>query len=212
MWRCCTDGFESQQHVLSPIQVDIERSYALVLHKLVRRMNGKLTQSLRQALDEQLSMDANRQLSNRTAAALCGSDQTVARLQPLTNMYQAQLLHMSSLLDVRVFRRVARELWNAAAGVSPVGCLHASCTTFLAVSLPERLNCLGIAFDCWKMPCSGQKACCASCWLLVRAHGQVHPTMLLTTHCTYTRIYKRLMCNVDDAPESHMPLVAAAFA
>ena len=100
-----------------PGQVDIERSYALVLHKLVRRVNGKLTQSLRQALDEQLSLDTNRQLSSQTAAALYGSNQTVARLQPLTNMYQTQLAHMASLLDVRVFRRVARELWNAAAGV-----------------------------------------------------------------------------------------------
>jgi len=33
-------------------------------------------------------------------------------------MYQAQLAQMAGLLDVRVFRRVARELWNAAAGVS----------------------------------------------------------------------------------------------
>ena len=80
-------------------------------------MNGKLTQSLRQALDEQLSMDTNRQLSSQTVAALYGSDQTVARLHPLTNMYQVQLAQMAGLLDVRVFRRVARELWNAAAGV-----------------------------------------------------------------------------------------------
>ena len=100
------------------MQVDIERSYALVLHKLVRRINGKLTQSLRQALDEQLSLDANCQFSPGAAAAYCGSDQAVVRLQPLTNMYQAQLAHMAGLLDVRVFRRVARELWNAAAGVS----------------------------------------------------------------------------------------------
>ena len=99
-------------------QVDIERSYALVLHKLVRRVNGKLTHSLRQALDEQLSLDANCQISSRTTAAYCGSNQTVVRLQPLTNMYQAQLTQMAGLLDVRVFRRVARELWNAAAGVS----------------------------------------------------------------------------------------------
>ncbi len=105
-------------------QVDIERSYALVLHKLVRRINGKLTHSLRQALDEQLSLDANCQFSGRAAAAYCGSDQTVVRLQPLTNMYQAQLAQMAGLLDVRVFRRVARELWNAAAGVSAIHRLH----------------------------------------------------------------------------------------
>lgn len=102
------------------VQVDIERSYALVLHKLVRRINGKLTHSLRQALDEQLSLDANCQFSPGLGAVYCGSHQAVARLQPLTNMYQAQLVHMAGLLDVRVFRRVARELWNAAAGV---GCL-----------------------------------------------------------------------------------------
>ena len=101
--------------------MDIERSYALVLHKLVRRINGKLTHSLRQALDEQLSLDANCQFSPRAAAVYCGSDQAVVRLQPLTNMYQAQLAQMAGLLDVRVFRRVARELWNAAAGVSIQG-------------------------------------------------------------------------------------------
>jgi len=84
----------------------------------VRRINGKLTQSLRQALDEQLSLDANCQYGSRTAAAYSGSEQTVLGLQPLTNMYQAQLAQMAGLLDVRVFRRVARELWNAAAGVS----------------------------------------------------------------------------------------------
>ena len=102
---------------VSCLQVDIERSYALVLHKLVRRVNGKLTHSLRQALDDQLSLDANCQVSSRSAAAYCSSNQTVVRLQPLTNMYQAQLAQMAGLLDVRVFRRVARELWNAAAGV-----------------------------------------------------------------------------------------------
>lgn len=90
----------------------------MVLHKLVRRVNGKLTHSLRQALDEQLSLDANCQFSPRAAAVYCGSDQAVVRLQPLTNMYQAQLAQMAGLLDVRVFRRMARELWNAAAGVS----------------------------------------------------------------------------------------------
>ncbi|KAL3163210.1 hypothetical protein ABBQ32_009612 [Trebouxia sp. C0010 RCD-2024] len=116
-WWGTDAGFKSQLgDRFKMCQVDIERSYALVLHKLVRRINGKLTQSLRQALDEQLSLDANCQFSPGVAAAYCGSHQAVVRLQPLTNMYQAQLAHMAGLLDVRVFRRVARELWNAAAG------------------------------------------------------------------------------------------------
>ena len=117
--RWAMPGGHCQAFLLA--QVDIERSYALVLHKLVRRVNGKLTHSLRQALDEQLSLDANCQFSPR---AYCGSDQAVARLKPLTNMYQAQLAHMAGLLDVRVFRRVARELWNAAAGVSTDHCFQ----------------------------------------------------------------------------------------
>ncbi|DBA94911.1 hypothetical protein WJX77_007238 [Trebouxia sp. C0004] len=116
-WWGTDAGYKSQLgDRFKMCQVDIERSYALVLHKLVRRINGKLTQSLRQALDEQLSLDANCQFCSRTAAAYSGSEQTVLRLQPLTNMYQAQLAQMAGLLDVRVFRRVARELWNAAAG------------------------------------------------------------------------------------------------
>lgn len=99
------------------VQVDIERSYALVLHKLVKRINGKLTHLLRQALDEQLTQDSNCQLASPGAAYSCTPLQPVARLQPLTNMYQFQLAQMASHLDVRVYRRVARELWNAAAGV-----------------------------------------------------------------------------------------------
>ena len=127
------------QVVMLP-QVDIERSYALVLHKLVRRINGKLTHSLRQALDEQLSLDANCQFSPRAAAAYCRSDQTVVRLQPLTNMYQAQLAQMAGLLDVRVFRRVARELWNAAAGVSK---------RRTTAGIPERVACMMLCFSWW---------------------------------------------------------------
>ena len=112
----------------------------MVLHKLVRRINGKLTQSLRQALDEQLSLDANCQYGSRTAAAYCGSEQTVLRLQPLTNMYQAQLAQMAGLLDVRVFRRVARELWNAAAGVSTAAPLeHVQITPLAVLTIAECL-------------------------------------------------------------------------
>lgn len=126
-------------------QVDIERSYALVLHKVVRRINGKLTHSLRQALDEQLSLDANRQLSPQMAAAYCGNDQAVLRLQPLTSMYQGQLAHMAGLLDVRVFRRVARELWNAAAGVSATSLCTCSASSLdacmpLTFSIATHLN------------------------------------------------------------------------
>lgn len=74
------------------MQVDIERSYATVLHKLVKRINGKLTQSLRQALDEQLSLNHNCQLVSRGAAYGCSIEQPVARLQPLTDMYQVPLI------------------------------------------------------------------------------------------------------------------------
>ena len=111
-------------HGKSCLQVDIERSYALVLHKLVKRINGKLTHLLRQALDEQLTQDSNCQLASPGAAYSCTPLQPVARLQPLTNMYQFQLAQMASHLDVRVYRRVARELWNAAAGVGLLTHVH----------------------------------------------------------------------------------------
>lgn len=62
----------------------------MVLHKLVKRINGKLTHSLRQALDEQLTLDSNCQLTSRGAAYSCTIQQPVARLQPLMDMYQVQ--------------------------------------------------------------------------------------------------------------------------
>ena len=53
---------------------------------------------------------------------------------------QAQLAQMGTHLDVRVYRRVARELWNAAAGVNPLASLHSSHTTRHATKINHDMQ------------------------------------------------------------------------
>lgn len=101
------------------VQEEVEKRYAAVVHKLIRRINAKLQQHVQQLLP--LQQDE----SNKSCAA---DDSRVAtHLEPLTRTYSAFFDGLVAAgADMRVSRRLARELWNAAAYVSGpcIACMH----------------------------------------------------------------------------------------
>ncbi|KAK9817286.1 hypothetical protein WJX72_012224 [[Myrmecia] bisecta] len=86
-------------------QVEIERRYAAVLHRVVKRVTTSLAASLATLMAEPANTD------DASAAA-----SLAARLDPIIAHLQAHLDHVKPCLDYRVYRRIARELWNATAG------------------------------------------------------------------------------------------------
>lgn len=84
----------------------MERRYASVLHRLVRRILAGGEVPLRAVLAE----------SQEDEAAI------THQLDPLLTHLSIHLAETGPCLDPRVFRRVARELWNSAAGVCALLC------------------------------------------------------------------------------------------
>lgn len=86
------------------MQGEIERKYASSLHAVVKHM----AEPLAPLLEASLVVEDAEQLPAREAAASC---------EPLKAALDEVFLSLAASLDVRVLRRLMREVWNVLAGV-----------------------------------------------------------------------------------------------